>query len=111
MGVQCIRFFPETAHLLLSGGMDAKIKIWDYHDQAVREVNFTGDGKRFYSCSYDKNIQLWDTETGQVISTFTNKKTPYCVSVHPDPAQQNIICCGCSNKKAVQWDSNSNSIV
>eukprot|EP00397_Hematodinium_sp_SG-2012_P019372 GEMP01019900.1.p1 GENE.GEMP01019900.1~~GEMP01019900.1.p1 ORF type:complete len:685 (+),score=152.25 GEMP01019900.1:101-2155(+) len=123
MGVQAVRMFPKTGHLLLSCSMDAKIKIWDFanqrkclrtymgHDQAVREIQFTTNGERFYSCSYDKNVNLWDTETGQVISTFTNKKTPFCVSIHPDPAKQNTIICGCSNKKAVEYDANTGLIV
>ena len=30
-----------------------------------------------------RNLKLWDTETGECISAFTNRKLPYCVKVAP----------------------------
>jgi len=123
MGVNGIRLFPSSNHLLLSCSMDSTVKIWEVHNQrrcmrtytghsqAVRDVQFTVDGKHFYSAGFDNNLCQWDTETGQIISTFSNKKTPYCIAINPDPAKQYDIITGHSNKKAVQWDVREAKIV
>uniref|UniRef100_A0A7N0U0Y2 Pre-mRNA splicing factor n=1 Tax=Kalanchoe fedtschenkoi TaxID=63787 RepID=A0A7N0U0Y2_KALFE len=70
-------------NLILSAGMDAKVKIWDVfntgkcmrtymgHSMPVRDISFSTDGTKFLSAGYDKKIKYWDTETGQVISTFS----------------------------------------
>ncbi|KAL8111856.1 uncharacterized protein LOC141666458 isoform X1 [Apium graveolens] len=121
-GVSAIRFFPKYGHLILSAGMDSKVKIWDVfnsgkclrtymgHSKAVRDISFCNDGTKFLTASYDKNIKYWDTETGQVISTFSTGKIPYVVKLNPDDDKQNILLAGMSDKKIVQWDMSSGQI-
>ena len=103
--------------MLLSAGMDSKVKIWDVHDSkkclrtymghaaAVRDIDFQPDGACFVTCSYDRYLKLWDTETGECISAFTNRKLPYCSKLHPD--QPHVLMIGCSNKQIVQYDMRS----
>ncbi|XP_077976899.1 pre-mRNA-processing factor 17-like [Glandiceps talaboti] len=122
-GVAAIRLFPKSGHLLLSCGMDTKIKIWEFynekrvlrtflgHKQAVRDACFNNDGTKFLSAGYDKYIKLWDTETGQCISRFTNRKVPYCIKFNPDEEKQNLFVAGMSDKKIIQWDVTSGEIV
>ncbi|CAG8637093.1 10014_t:CDS:2, partial [Acaulospora colombiana] len=121
-GVSAIRFFPKSAHLLLSASMDSKVKIWDVyndrrclrtyigHNKAVRDITFSNDGKRFLTASYDKYIKLWDTETGQCIKSFTTGKIAYVVKFNPDEEKQHIFLAGCSDKKIVQFDVNTGEI-
>ncbi|CAA2986341.1 pre-mRNA-processing factor 17-like isoform X1 [Olea europaea subsp. europaea] len=121
-GVSAIRFFPKFGHLILSAGMDTKVKIWDVfnsgkcmrtymgHSKAVRDIWFCNDGTKFLTAGYDKNIKYWDTETGQVISTFSTGKIPYVVRLNPDEDKQNVLLAGMSDKKIVQWDMNTGQI-
>ncbi|KAJ8451640.1 hypothetical protein Cgig2_018274 [Carnegiea gigantea] len=121
-GVSAIRFFPKYGHLILSAGMDTKVKIWDVfnsgkcmrtymgHSKAVRDICFSNDGTKFLSAGYDKNIKYWDTETGKVISTFSTGKIPYVVKLNPDEDKQNVLLAGMSDKKIVQWDMNTGQI-
>ena len=122
-GVQAIRFFPNHGHLLLSAGLDSKVKIWDVHnsgkcmrtymghDKALKDIAFTNDGTKFVSTSWDKKIKLWDTETGQVITTLTSGKIAYAVKLHPDADKQNVLMAAQADKKILQYDFNTGDVV
>ncbi|EGR31039.1 hypothetical protein IMG5_118640 [Ichthyophthirius multifiliis] len=118
-GVQAIRFFPKFGHLLLSASLDTTVKLWDVinnkkcvrtymgHNQAVRDIEFTNDGLHFLSCSYDKNVIYWDTETGKAIKTFNIKKFPYQARFNPEQSKQHAFLLASSNKKISQYDVRS----
>ncbi|KAG9493387.1 hypothetical protein GDO78_001350 [Eleutherodactylus coqui] len=118
-----VRLFPLSGHLLLSCSMDCKIKLWEVynerrclrtfigHSKAVRDICFNNAGTQFLSAAYDRYLKLWDSETGQCISRFTNRKVPYCVKFNPDEDKQNLFVAGMSDKKIVQWDIRSGEIV
>ncbi|KAL4444508.1 hypothetical protein ABPG74_016801 [Tetrahymena malaccensis] len=118
-GVQAIRFFPKYGHYLLSASLDSTVKLWDVmgnkkcvrtymgHKQAVRDIEFTNDGRHFLSCSYDKNVLYWDTETGKILRTFNIKKYPYQARFNPDEGKQSSFILASSNKKVLQYDVRS----
>lgn len=122
-GVQRIRLFPRTGHLLLSGGLDGKCKVWSFgktgeelrvmrtyegHRAAVRDVQFNHNGTKFVSASFDRFLRLWDTESGNVLQTFGNKKVPYCVEFYPK--DDNYFVVGCSDNKIVTYDATTGEI-
>eukprot|EP00915_Cephaloidophora_sp_WS-2016_P010319 GHVH01015002.1.p1 GENE.GHVH01015002.1~~GHVH01015002.1.p1 ORF type:complete len:459 (+),score=52.46 GHVH01015002.1:50-1378(+) len=121
MGVNSIRWFPKSGHLLLSASLDGSCRVWDLHNdrkclrsytghtQACRQANFTSDGTKFYSCGYDNKVILWDTETGKMITEMGNGFIPYCATVKPD--DPDVVICGSSNNRAVQYDGRTGQIV
>uniref|UniRef100_A0A5F9CUM7 Pre-mRNA-processing factor 17 n=1 Tax=Oryctolagus cuniculus TaxID=9986 RepID=A0A5F9CUM7_RABIT len=110
-GVSAVRLFPLSGHLLLSCSMDCKIKLWEVYGDRCCLRTFIGHRTQFRSAAYDRHLKLWDTETGQCISRFTNRKVPYCVKFNPDEDKQNLFVPGMSDKKIVQWDIRSGEIV
>lgn len=121
--VTSIEQFPLTGHLILSSSMDGKVKIWETygkrrllrtycgHNKGVRCLDFTHDGKKFMSGAYDRMMKLWDTETGQAIQKFSNKKMPYVIRIHPNPERQHMFLVGSNDKKVSAWDCRSGNIV
>lgn len=122
-GVNELRFFPRSGHLLLSCGNDGTAKLWDcYHNRehlrtysgsggkAVKDVSFNNSGTRFLSTSYDRQIRLWDTETGQCISRYSTGATGNCVRFNPEADKQNSFLSAMSDKKIIQWDVRTREI-
>ena len=119
-GVQRVRFFPGTGHLILSAGLDGKCKVWSMYDKrqcmrtyighsaAVRDVQFNEDGTKFLSASFDRYIRLWETESGKVLNTFTNRRVPYVVKFYPK--DNNLFVVGMSDNKIVTFDSSTGEI-
>ncbi|XP_023218615.1 pre-mRNA-processing factor 17-like [Centruroides sculpturatus] len=122
-GISAIRWFPKSGHLLLSCSMDCKVKLWEVynerrcirtyngHRQAVRDISFNNGGTKFLSAGYDRYVKLWDTETGECLTRFTNRKIAYCVKFNPDDDKQHLFVAGTSDKKIVCWDIRSGEIV
>lgn len=119
--MQSIAFSPGTGHLLLSGSLDTKVKIWDVlgarqvrrtylgHTGAVREVRFDSDGSRFASVSYDKSAKVWDVESGACTVSLAPGSVPYTGVWHPsDP---HTLLLGCANRKVMQFDVRSGACV
>uniref|UniRef100_A0A7R9YFU6 Pre-mRNA-processing factor 17 n=1 Tax=Pinguiococcus pyrenoidosus TaxID=172671 RepID=A0A7R9YFU6_9STRA len=120
-GVNKIRWLPQYGHLLLSCSMDGTAKIWDVyndrrcmrtysgHSLGIKDIDFSPDGTKFLTTSFDRFIRLWDVETGQCVSTFTNRKMAYTVRIHPEDTHNFLAAC--SDNKVVQYDVNSGDIV
>ncbi|GAA5945171.1 hypothetical protein JCM1841_001897 [Sporobolomyces salmonicolor] len=119
-GVSRIQLFPGSGHLVLSGSLDTRIKLWDVyqsgkclrtfmgHSKAVHDVTFDNAGSQFLSAAFDRQMKLWDTETGQCKQAFSNGKIPYCIKFHPE--QQSTFLAGMSDKKIIQYDIRSGEI-
>jgi pre-mRNA-processing factor 17 len=114
-GVQALEYFPGTGHLLLSGSMDGKCKIWDSHtsdmgvqmtyaghSEAVRSIHMSNTGSHFLSSGFDRLVRYWDVETGQAAGTFSNRKMAYQVRFWP--RDNNLFIAACNDNKLYQWD-------
>ncbi|GAA5887879.1 hypothetical protein JCM3774_002994, partial [Rhodotorula dairenensis] len=119
-GVSRIQLFPKSGHLVLSGSLDTRIKLWDVyhegkclrtfmgHSKAVHDIDFDNTGAQFLSAAFDRQMKLWDTETGQCKQAFSNGKIPYCIRFHPE--QPTTFLAGMSDKKITQYDTRSGEI-
>ncbi|EMC94562.1 hypothetical protein BAUCODRAFT_35796 [Baudoinia panamericana UAMH 10762] len=116
--ITALKFFPHSGHLLLSSGADGKVKLWDVyharellrsysgHTKSVADVDFSPDGTRFLSASYDRQMKVWDTETGTCLGRYSTGSTPHVIRWHPSQhASGGEFLAGMHDNKIVQFDT------
>ena len=75
-GVNCVRWCPQKANLLLSASMDHSIHLWDIHSRqsveklechggSVKAAQWSHCGTKVLSCGYDKMARITNIQTGQ----------------------------------------------
>lgn len=111
-----LRFFPDSGHLLLSSAADGMVKLWDVyhkrellrsyrgHSKSVVDVDFSPDGTHFLTASFDRQLKLWDTETGQCTGRYSTGVTPHVARWHPDTPSGGDFIAGMHDNKIVQFD-------
>lgn len=83
-GTNCLHLFPLKKNVLLSGGKDGHLRIWNWqeeklileipaHHYGIYRIIFLNDGNHFVTASRDKTIKLWDANTCKVIQRIERK--------------------------------------
>lgn len=105
------------------------ISIWTGHEDWVRSLAFSDDGKRIASCANDGWIRIWDTETMKPVSdarvphalyalTFSDANTVFSVgfsnNIYRMDVDSKLVSidhtCDCSDLRAIVLSPNRNHL-
>ncbi|CAM9253028.1 unnamed protein product [Chrysoparadoxa australica] len=100
--VFCLKFNLPKSDLVVSGGFDEVVKLWDprsgrcirtinAHSDPVTAIDFNEEGSEIVSGSYDGLIRIWDTASGQCIRTMFAEGNPAVSFAHFSPNSQFVL--------------------
>lgn len=87
-GISCLNYY-ERKHLLISGGYDCNIIVWNLldrqklvkfeaHKHYIGSIQIESNGEFFYTISRDNTIREWNTKTGEPSECFEKYFTNTC---------------------------------
>jgi WD40 repeat protein len=107
-----VAFSPNGRILASGGGFDHLVKLWDVtagrqlatlpgHQDSVRSVKFTADGKTLVSGGEDKTIRLWDVASRRQVAQFEQTDSVECVVLSPDGR---MLAAGSEGGTVLAWE-------
>ena len=100
------RFFQE---LIVHRGKALPPLIASFaHQDAVVHVNFSPDGARILTASWDETAKLWDAGSGKLIASFAHQGIVHHAAFSPDGAR---ILTASADKTAKLWDAGSGKLI
>jgi WD40 repeat protein len=111
-GLTAFALYPENENLLLTGGKDAYLKLWDLetksclksvpaHNYVIYDILFS-DSKHFVTISRDKSIKVWDTESFNVVQKIEFKQGGHKHSVNSILKIDEYSFATCSDDKSIK---------
>jgi WD40 repeat protein len=103
--------FKSNSDLLVSGGKDGIIRIWDIntlslvrslkgHNGPLLSVAISPEGNLIASAAADRTVRLWNLLTGEQIKTLTNEIDVTSLAFNPKGTQ---LIAGTSNGYVIMW--------
>ena len=120
-GVNCLAFFPEKNKILISGGKDGYLRVWNLntnalvleipaHNFGIYKIEFFNNGKHFCTASRDKSIKIWDTNDCSVISKLERKQGGHSHAVNDIcKLDEHTLCSVGDDKRIIIWDVSNES--
>ena len=120
-GVNCLAFFPEKNKILISGGKDGYLRVWNLntnalvleipaHNFGIYKIEFFNNGKHFCTASRDKSIKIWDTNDCSVISKLERKQGGHSHAVNDIcKLKEDVLCSVGDDKRIIIWDVSNES--